>query len=685
MQVLINQNQLSKQNSAYLKQHQNDPVHWQIWSEEILTIAKESGKPIFLSIGYSTCHWCHVMAKESFNDENIARLLNEKFVNIKVDKEEHPEVDQYFQKISAMTTGRGGWPLSVFLTENAEVITIGTYFPNIAKDGMPSFSQVIEQVNQFNQDKKEAIKQQNLELTKALGQGIQIEKKIEFPGEFPHPQAILQAIGQYEDKEFGGYGDAPKFPNFSFYEWAIEQALEGMISQEQLNHIIKSIEAILSGGIYDQARGGLHRYSTDKKWLIPHFEKMLCDQAGLIKLLAKTSLIAPTPLILDGLIQTLDYLKKEMLADAGYFFSAQDADSEGVEGLYFCFSEEEFEIAVLNFDPELADKLDQLKSWFGISSKGNFEQGLNCIHLDVNKKNEWLTQENWPLIRSVKQALKEARAERIPPLTDTKGIASWNFMLLSSLCDVVQYCQIDVIRKLAMDMIDQYSESMINTFVKPDKELKTDTSQIHHTTTNARTPLLLEDYAFFCESQLRLFEISSNSAFLDNVKKSIDFIMDNFFRDGKFYPIEPSQSKSAITSVPCELFDQGHRNPVAMMIGLIRKLSLIGEFNHQLSKLEGELEYYKQIALIGPINSGELLRSVCYPVQSYKVIKVPKNWYPTQEFTRLISYFSTRFLIYYTDSDQFEICNHQTCEHTGDDLTTLVRLFVPAAESTNAQ
>jgi uncharacterized protein YyaL (SSP411 family) len=342
MQVLINHNQLTEQKSAYLKQHQNDPVHWQIWSNEVIKTAKELGKPIFISIGYSTCHWCHVMAKESFSDQVTAQLLNEKFINIKIDREEHPEVDQYFQKISSLSTGRGGWPLSVFLTEEAEVITIGTYFPKMAKQGMPSFGQVIEQVSQLNQDKKNEIKQQNEQLQNILRQGVKIDKKIEYPGEFPHPQAILQAISQYEDKEYGGYGEAPKFPNFSFYEWTIEQALEAMISQEQLDHVIKSVEGILSGGIYDQARGGVHRYSTDKKWLIPHFEKMLYDQAGLIKLLAKMSLIAPTPLILDALIQTLDYLKKEMLSDVGYFFSAQDADSEGVEGLYFCFTEEEF-------------------------------------------------------------------------------------------------------------------------------------------------------------------------------------------------------------------------------------------------------------------------------------------------------------------------------------------------------
>src|SRR5690606_15810168 len=254
---------------------------------------------------------------------------------------------------------------------------------------------------------------------------------------FPGPSAIMNALKNYADVKNGGYGKAPKFPHFSFYEWACEQILEGMIPQEQGQHIVETIEKMLMGGLYDHAKGGIHRYSVDDKYLVPHFEKMLYDQAGLLKVLAKLSQFYPSPLIFDGILQTLDYLKTEMLADEGYFFSAQDADSEGTEGLYFTYTKEEFEQSFEDAPPEQKIKIDQYLNWFNITEKGNFEHGLNVLSLNPELKADFYSQDGWQEVRDIRRRLLEQRKMRIPPATDRKGLSAWNYLLLSALSDVV--------------------------------------------------------------------------------------------------------------------------------------------------------------------------------------------------------------------------------------------------------
>lgn len=335
-------NKLKDQKSAYLKQHESNPVHWWPWGPEALQMSKDENKPIFLSVGYSSCHWCHVMAHESFEDQETADFLNQHFVCIKVDREEWPDIDNYYQQACQLFTRSGGWPLSAFLLPDLRPYFVGTYFPLIPSGGQTSFKDLIKELDRAFNEEKTQVEENAANVTKAIAEGLVNKEKVQFDGHFPAPTAVLEAIGQFEDKEFGGYGAAPKFPQFGFYEWAVEQMLEGMVEQSKGEHIIKSIERMLMGGMMDQARGGIHRYSTDEKWMIPHFEKMLYDQAGLLRLLSKVSMLYPSPLVYDHIMNTLDYLEAEMLGDDGNFFAAQDADSEGTEGLYFSFTEEEF-------------------------------------------------------------------------------------------------------------------------------------------------------------------------------------------------------------------------------------------------------------------------------------------------------------------------------------------------------
>ena len=486
----LGHNRLKDEKSLYLRQHQNNPIYWWAYGPEALQVARDQNKPIFLSIGYSSCHWCHVMAHDSFMNQSVADFLNENFVCIKVDREEYPDLDNYYQRAAQMFSNNGGWPLSAFLLPDMRPFFVGTYFPAVAKDGAPSFSDLIKELKRAFDQEKEQVESNAKQVTETIKNGNPNKDKVQFPGHFPPPNGILDAIKDFRDLEFGGYGSAPKFPHFAFYEWAAEQMLEGMVTREQGEFIISSVEKMLMGGINDHARGGIHRYSTDAKWLVPHFEKMLYDQAGFLKLLAKMSLIHPSPLIFDSLINTLNYLEDEMLADdeegktPKYFFSAQYADSEGVEGLYFTFSYAEFEDLLNKHDDDketLAKNADKIKKWFQITDKGNFEHNLNVISLDPQYRDEYYQQENWDIVRLVRRAVINERKDRIPPVTDNKGVASWNFMMMSALVDVVQYAQIDVIKRIASNLLNKVIEGIFQTFLTQESN----GIKMRHTTTMA--------------------------------------------------------------------------------------------------------------------------------------------------------------------------------------------------------
>ncbi|MFZ8933868.1 MAG: thioredoxin domain-containing protein [Bacteriovoracaceae bacterium] len=465
MTVEAKYNRLKDEKSAYLLQHKDNPVHWYPYGPEALEASRIENRPIFLSIGYSSCHWCHVMAHESFEDQETADFLNENFICIKVDKEEHPDLDSYYQIACQLFTNSGGWPLSAFLLPDMRPFFVGTYYPKNAGPGRPNFMEILKELHRAFVTDDKLIKENAEKVTEQIEMGLVPQEKVDFKGHYPPPQSILEAVKSFKDTDSGGYGAPPKFPHFAFYDWALEQMLEGMIPKEQGDHIIFSLEKMLFGGIYDHARGGIHRYSVDKEWLVPHFEKMLYDQAGLLKVLSKLGLIYQSPLVYDALNDTLDYLENEMLSENNFFFSAQDADSEGVEGLYFTFTKEEFE-DILNGIDENANK-DEVSSWFQISEEGNFEKGLNIISLNYDLKDQIYQKENWELIRKIRSGLREERKQRIPPLTDNKGVASWNFMALTALVDVIQYCPIESLVLKATTLFNKALEGVYTSFLTP--------------------------------------------------------------------------------------------------------------------------------------------------------------------------------------------------------------------------
>ena len=670
-------NRLENEKSAYLRQHRDNPVAWLPYGDEAIELAKKEDKPILVSIGYSSCHWCHVMAHESFEDVTTATFMNENFISIKVDKEEHPDLDQYGQMICQLMNGGGGWPLNVFFTPDMKPFFAGTYFPKVAQGNMPSFMDVLNSLAKAYKDDKETINSNSSQLMEAAKARPRPQQAVEYPGHFPSAAAILNAVKPMADEEDGGYAKAPKFPQFPFYEFAVEQMLEGMIPEEFGKHIVNSLERMLMGGVYDHARGGLHRYAVDKKWLVPHFEKMLYDQAGLVRTLAKLSLIYPSPLVVDAQIQTLNYAKNELLSDQNYFFASQDADSEGVEGLYFTFTKEEFIDALTKSDEELGEKLDEVMSWFLFEDDGNFEQGLNVIALNPAKKEEFYKPENWELVRKIKAIALEERKGRVPPMTDNKGVASWNFMFISALADVVQYSRIQNVNHLASELIKSCVEGLHKTFLTHGAE--NEPSKILTSTTLGETSALFEDFVFFCQAQLRLYEVSGNDIFKQNGLETLLHIKNAFYKDGVFFTRAVDDEK-AFENIPAPLFDQSYQSPLGTYLFLLRKWSLVSsELSDAYKEIEPAIENLKQASLTNPLGFGEMMRAMVYPDEAYKKISMPVKWLKENKAQALFPNFSARFALTYNTSEDesWEICGNKSCEAEGKGFEDFKKIFFP--------
>lgn len=671
----MNENKLQNEKSLYLKQHAENPIHWWPYGEQPLNKAKELNKLILLSIGYSSCHWCHVMAHESFEDQETADFLNENFVSIKVDREEYPDLDHYFQSACTLMTGRGGWPLNVFLTPDGKPFFAGTYFSKTSRQGSPSFLEILKHLNNEFTTNPAPIKESAENLTNELKKPVTLEKKIQFNGHFPPPSAILNALKNYADEANGGYGKAPKFPHFPFYEWSCEQILEGMIPKEQGQHIVETLEHMLMGGMYDHVKGGIHRYSTDDKFLVPHFEKMLYDQAGLIKVLTKLSQFYPAPLVFDGLLQTLDYLKTEMLSEEGYFFSAQDADSEGTEGLYFTFSKEEFEASFEDAPPEQRARLDHYLGIFNISEKGNFDHGLNVISLNSQMKEEFYSQDGWQEVRDIRRRLLEQRKLRMPPATDRKGISGWNYMILSALADVVQYCPVDVIQAQAFSLIQATVEGCNKEFITTEES--TGRHVLRHVNTLNQQALYLEDYVNFCDAQIRLYEVTSNEVFKKNALEALDFTLKNFVKDGEVYATAIDASTPGFENLRAPLYDQSYRSSGMLLVHLLFRCSV---FNPALNPAEVFKEKFNelpQFVLTNPLGHGEGLRALIYPQEIFRKVEVPRAWIEKAEFLEMRMHFFSRFVVDYHSRDEvsYQICTKDACEVEGKGIENFQELF----------
>ncbi len=421
-------NRLAQETSPYLLQHAHNPVDWFPWGQEAFSKARLEDKPIFLSVGYATCHWCHVMERESFEDPEVAALINQNFVPIKVDREELPDVDQLYMAALQAMTGSGGWPMSMFLTPELKPFFGGTYFPPQDRHGMPSFRKVLSGVRQAWQNRRGEVIESALGLTGHLSKVFQSTSAPVLEG--VHERS-LEACSRAFDPHYGGFSGAPKFPQSPSLLYLLSHAWLG--NERAWEMLDLTLRRMAEGGIYDQVGGGFHRYAVDGIWRVPHFEKMLYDNAQLARVYAGAHRLSGEPLFRRVATETLDYLLSEMSGARGEFFSAQDADSEGVEGKYYVWTQGEVK-EFLGPDAQAAIKL------FGVSEAGNWE-GVNVLE---SRYPEAALQEGMGLSsgefadwrNKVREKLYQARKKRIPPPTDDKVLADWNGLALRAFAEV---------------------------------------------------------------------------------------------------------------------------------------------------------------------------------------------------------------------------------------------------------
>jgi len=425
-------NRLVHETSPYLLKHAHNPVDWYLWGEEALTRAKKEDKPILLSIGYSSCHWCHVMEKESFENEGIARIMNERFINIKVDREERPDLDELYMNAVQVMTGSGGWPMTVFLTPDLVPFHAGTYFPPEDRGGMPGFPKVLITVSDYYKMHQEEIKKMERQMKDTLHQIVEIVPSQETLSDKVLSKAYHVLESQF-DPVYGGFGKAPKFPNSMALSLLLRH-WKSTGSKKALEMVEKTLEKMADGGICDQLGGGFHRYSVDERWLIPHFEKMLYDNALLSRIYFEAFQATQKERYRRAGEEILDYVLREMKSPGGGFYSTQDADSEGVEGKFYVWTREEIK-GVLGKEVGTP-----FCAYYGVTQQGNFEEGSSV--LSVASTLEKVSQLYGISAPDLEKVLEEGRRKlfgerekRTRPGRDEKILASWNGLMISGFVD----------------------------------------------------------------------------------------------------------------------------------------------------------------------------------------------------------------------------------------------------------
>ncbi len=535
-------NRLQYETSPYLLQHASNPVDWFPWGEEAFDLAKATDKPVLLSIGYAACHWCHVMEQESFEDEAIAAFMNEHFICIKVDREEHPDVDHLYMDALQSIAGQGGWPLNMFVTPNRKPFYGGTYFPPRPAYGRVSWMEVLQAVLQSWETKREDITLQSEQLTRHLQNASQIAGGTYAQPEKSLSDTIADKLLRDADPEFGGFGQAPKFPATQAIRYLLEHAhFSG--NSASLQQALLSLDKMIAGGIYDQIGGGFARYSTDKQWVVPHFEKMLYDNALLITVLCdayRLTGLSRYKTVIEG---TIDFCNRELRDEGGLFYCALDADSEGMEGKYYTWTRTEWLEALPDAHPAVTD-------YFGVREEGNWE-GTNILHCakdaETIQKIWRISPEEWAqILAEHRQRLLRARRKRIAPATDDKMILSWNALMNYALTSAAVALGCDTYMQQALSHMEELR-----------RYFTTKENGLFHVYKNgvAKIEGKLEDYACLVQALLYLAGSSGHTGYItvagDFIEKAVAGFSDE---KGVFFYFSAHQQQDIIVR-KTEIYD----------------------------------------------------------------------------------------------------------------------------------
>jgi hypothetical protein len=570
-------NRLADETSPYLLQHKDNPVDWYPWGEEALKKARDEDKPVLLSVGYSACHWCHVMERESFEDEETARMMNEHFVNIKVDREERPDIDSIYMSAVQALTRHGGWPMTVFLTPDGTPFYGGTYFPPVPSRGMPSFQQLLLSLADAYENRRDEVLRSAESVRDYLraSTGTAIPKA-EATGTEILDRAAASLLSQL-DRRFGGFGGAPKFPQAMNLEVLLRHH-HRTGDRAALDGVEISLRGMANGGIYDQLGGGFARYSVDEYWLVPHFEKMLYDNALLSRLYLETHLVTGDPFYRRIAEETLDYVLRDMTSEEGGFFSAEDADSEGVEGKFYVWTPDEIEAALDPEDAQLAAR------YWDVTERGNFE-GKNILHIPrppeaVAAEFGLPPEELWEHMVGIRDRLFAVRERRVRPGRDEKVLAAWNGLMLRSFALAARVTGREDYREVAVK----------NATFLLDK-LKED-GRLHRSYKDGRARFngYLEDYAMVADGLVALYEATFETRWLIEADSLCDAVSELFWDEEKraFYDT-PADHEELVTR-PRDVYDNAAPSGTSVVTEVLLKLALLLDRNDYRQRAEDVLE-----------------------------------------------------------------------------------------------
>jgi len=634
----VAENSLINETSPYLLQHAQNPVDWYAWNNETLKKAKDENKPIFLSIGYSSCHWCHVMAHESFENEEVAKFMNENFVNIKVDREERPDLDDIYQKVCQIATGQGGWPLSIFLTPDQKPFYAGTYFPVLDSYGRKGFGSICRQLSQAWKEKPKDIEKSAESFLDALHktETHHVPSKLE---RIILDEAAMNLF-QLGDSSYGGFGSAPKFPNAANISFLFHYAkLSGLSKFTEFG--LKTLKKMANGGIFDQIGGGFHRYSTDAKWLVPHFEKMLYDNALIPVNYAEAYQITKDPFYLEVLQKTLDFVLREMTLPEGGFYSAYDADSEGIEGKFYVWKKSEIK-EILGSDTDL------FCLYYDVTDGGNWEgNNILCNNLNVSNVafNFGLSEEKVKeILKSCSEKLLKVRSLRIPPGLDDKILVSWNSLMITAFAKGYRVTNDPKYLNAAKTCISFIE----NNLFEDGKLLRT------YKNGTAKIDGYLEDYSYFANALLDVFEIEPDAKYLKLSLKLGHHLEDHFWdsENNSFFMTSDDHEKLIIR--PKSNYDLSLPSGNSVSAFVMLRLYHMSQEQNFLDITTKILESQAQIAAENPFGFGYLLNVISTYLQKPVELTIINTENSEICKSLLTDYLPNSFIITIQNSGQLE-------------------------------
>ena len=591
-------NSLANETSPYLLQHAENPVQWLAWNDAALQKAKDENKPIFLSIGYSACHWCHVMAHESFENEDIAEFMNANFVNIKVDREERPDIDDIYQKACQLATGQGGWPLSIFLTPDQKPFYAGTYFPILDSYGRPGFGSILRQLAQAWKEDPAEIKKSARQFVEALQERepTRITKVAR-----PLLDEAAMNLFQMGDYTYGGFGHAPKFPNAAVVSFLFRYArLSGLSKFTDFG--LKTLNRMARGGIFDHIGGGFHRYSTDAMWLVPHFEKMLYDNALIPVNYAEAYQITRDPFYLEVMQRTLDFVLREMTSPDGGFYSAYDADSEGVEGKYYVWSKTQIRDI-------LGSDADMFCLFYDVTDGGNWEGNnilCNNINISTVAFNFDITEQQVKeRLDACLKTLLEVRAGRHAPGRDDKVLTSWNSLMITAFAKGYRVTGNQTYLEAAQNCISFIEGNLL------------DGTKLMHTFKDGSAKIdgYLDDYSYFANSLLDVFEVLPNPRYLELARLLGVHLADHFWDEEAAGFFMTSDDHEQLIVRPKSNYDLSLPSGNSVSCNLMLRLYRLTQEKKFLDISTAIIESQGQSAAENPFGFGNLLNTIYLYVQ----------------------------------------------------------------------